>query len=104
MPPPDPPRVKEGRIRQGKPSLRGDCLGLGDGARQAGGRHRQSGCNHRVFELEPILGQLDGGGLGADQPHAVLLQHAGMGEIHRQVQAGLPADGGEQGVGPLGRR
>ena len=103
MPPPDPPRVKEGRTRQGKPSCRGDRLGLGDGARQAGGWHRQSGRNHRVLELEPILGQLDGGGLRADQPHAVLLQHAGVRQIHRQVQAGLPADGGQQGIGPLGR-
>jgi hypothetical protein len=56
---------------------------------------------HRVFEQQAVFGLLDGVDLGADQLHAVLVEHAGFGQFHREIQAGLSADGGEQRVGPF---
>ena len=41
------------------------------------------------------------GQLGADQLDAVAVQHAGFGQADGQVEGGLPADGGQQGLGPL---
>ena len=41
-------------------------------------------------------------GVGADHFDAVLLQHAVVVQLHRQVQTGLAAEGGQQGVGPFG--
>ena len=56
---------------------------------------------HGVFEQQAVLGLLDGIDLGADQLDAVLFQHARFSQLHREVQAGLSAHGGEQRVGPL---
>ena len=41
------------------------------------------------------------GELGADQLDAVALEDAALGELDRQVQAGLPAERRQQRVGPL---
>ena len=43
----------------------------------------------------------DGLRAGAQQAHAVLLQDALLVEVHGQVQPGLAAQGGQDGVGPL---
>ena len=48
-----------------------------------------------------VLAALDGVDLHADHLHAVLLQHARAGQLRGEVQAGLPAQVGQQGVGPL---
>ena len=56
---------------------------------------------HRIFEQQAVFGLLDGVDLGADQLDAVLVEHAGFGQFDREIQAGLPADGREQRVGPL---
>ena len=56
---------------------------------------------HRVFEQQPVFGLLDGVDLGADQLHAVFIEHAGFGQFDREIQAGLAADGGKQRVGPF---
>ena len=64
-------------------------------------RRLEADLAHRIFEQQAVFGLLDGVDLGADQLHAVLLQHAGFGEFHREIQAGLAAHGGEQRVGPL---
>ena len=56
---------------------------------------------HRVFEEQPVFGFLDGIDLRADQFHAVFIEHAGFGQRHGKIQAGLAADGGKQRVGTL---
>ena len=56
---------------------------------------------HGVFEQQAVFGLLDGVDLGADQLHAVLIEHAGFGQFHGKIQAGLAAHGGEQRIGPL---
>ena len=64
-------------------------------------RHLEADLPHRIFEQQPVFGLLDGVDLRADQLDAVLVEHAGFGQLDRQIQAGLPADGREQRVGPL---
>ena len=54
-----------------------------------------------VAELVAGLGPVDGGVVGADQLDAVLLQGAVLGEGDGQVERGLAAEGGQQGVRPL---
>ena len=64
-------------------------------------RRLQADLAHRVLEQQAVFGLLDGVDLGADQFDAVLVEHARFGQFHREIQAGLPAHGGEQRVGPL---
>ena len=79
----------------------GELQAGGDGVDQLRLRRLQADLAHRVLEQQAVFGLLDGVDLGADQLHAVLLEHAGFGQFHREIQAGLAADGGEQRVGPL---
>ena len=64
-------------------------------------RRLQADLAHGVFEQQAVFGLLDGVDLGADQLHAIVIEHARLGQFHRKIQAGLPADGGEQRIGPL---
>ncbi len=99
---PVPPRVKLGRTTQGRPI---SCT-----TRRASSRlltvwprrHFQADPLHGRLELVARFGLGDHRGVGADHLDAVLLQHAVMVQVHRQVQARLAAEGGQQGVGPLG--
>ena len=61
----------------------------------------QADLPHGVLEQQAVFGLLDGIELGADQLDAVLVEHARLGQLHREVQAGLAAHGGQQRVGPL---
>ena len=56
---------------------------------------------HGVAELEAVLGAVDDVGLGADQFDAVPGEGAGCIEPHGDVERGLAAHGGQQGVGLL---
>ena len=56
---------------------------------------------HRRLELVAFLGFGDHGRVGPDHFHAVLFQHAVPIQVHGQIQAGLAAQGGQKGVGPL---
>ena len=58
----------------------------------------QADLPHRVLEEQPVLGLLDGFDFGADQLDAVLVEHAGFGQLHGKIEAGLAADGGEQSI------
>ena len=64
--------------------------------------HVQPDLLHRQAELVPLLGLGDHRGVGADHLDAVLVQHSMPGQVHGQVQPGLPPKRGKQGVGPLG--
>ena len=51
---------------------------------------------HRIFEQQAVFGLLDGAKLRADELHAVLLEHAAVGQLDREVQRGLSADRRQQ--------
>ena len=101
MPPPTPPSVNDGRMTSGKPSVRASSTASASDAREAALRDVEADLPHRVLEQLPILGHLDRVDRRADQLDAVLLEHAGLRELDRQVQRGLAADGRQQRVRAL---
>ena len=56
---------------------------------------------HGLLEGDAVLAALDGVRLDADDLHAEFVQHAGLVQFRGEVQAGLAAQVGEEGVGPL---
>ena len=56
-------------------------------------RHRKPRGLHRRPELRAVLGAPDRRQVGADQLDAVLGEHTGLRELHREVQSSLPAEG-----------
>ena len=78
--------------------LRGELLRVVDrrGVRRL--RHLDADRRHALLEELPVLGGLDGLVVRADQLHAVALERAVLVEGHGQVDAGLPADGGQDRV------
>ena len=70
-----------------------------DGVDELRLRRLEADLAHRVLEEQAVFGLLDGVDFGADQFDAVLIEHAGFGEFDGEIEAGLAADGGEQGVG-----
>ncbi len=101
MPPPTPPMVKDGRMIEGKPGSLHDRQRFGQRLRHAALRHDDANLFHRVAEQQAIFGHLDGGDRRADQLDVVLLEHAELVELHRQVQRRLPADRRQQRIGAL---
>src|SRR5690606_18582806 len=71
------------------------------GVADPGARAFAADARHDVLELLPVLTALDGIEIGADQFDPVLLQYAALVQRDRSVQRGLPAEGGQQGVGTL---
>ena len=69
--------------------------------RDAALRHLDADLRHRVAEEQAVFGHLDRLDRGADQLDAVFLEHAALGERHRQVERGLAADGRQHRVGTL---
>ena len=72
------------------------------GRQQQAARRLQADVGHALLEQLAVLGQPHGARAGADQLDAVALEDAPVGQLDRQVQARLPADGRQQRVGPLG--
>ena len=66
-------------------------------------QHRLADFPHEFPEEVPVLCAADGLQGRAQEPDVVLFQHAGLGQGHGQVEAGLAAQGGEQAVGPFPR-
>ena len=64
-------------------------------------QHRLADAHAQVFELLPVLRLVDGIKGSAQNLHAALIQHALLSQLHGQVQAGLAAQGGDNGIGPL---
>ena len=54
---------------------------------------------HRLFEQVAVFRFLNGSQVGANQLHAMALECAVLGQAHGQVQRGLAAHGGQQGIG-----
>ena len=103
MPPPVPPSVKLGRMTAGRPVIGQRRAGLLHRVGDGGAGRFDADLRHGVAEFQPVLGAVDDVGLGADQFDAVPLQRAVGGELHRGVQRGLAAHGGQQRVGLLAR-
>ena len=82
-----------------------DLLGEGHGVLHAlhhlGGDAGLADGLHAVLEALAVLRLADGVGAGAQQLHPVLLQGAVLIQGHGQVQAGLAAQSGQDGVGLL---
>ena len=76
-------------------------LGFLDGVGDLGGNDGLVDGLAQLLEQLPVLSPLDGSAGGAQQLHPALLQNALLFQLHGQVQAGLAADAGDDGVGPL---
>ena len=64
-------------------------------------RRLQTSFRHRPLEQVAVLGHLHCAQIGADQLDAIPLENALFGQRDREVEAGLPTDGGQQRVGAL---
>ena len=60
MPPPEPPRVNDGRTMTGKADLAGEFEAVFQIVDQRRLRNVEADLLHRVFEEEPVFGLLDG--------------------------------------------
>ncbi len=78
--------------------FRGECEAAFDIGDELRVRRFEADLAHRVFEEEAIFGLLDGVDFGADQFNAVAIEDAGFGQFDREVERGLAADRGEQGI------
>ena len=68
---------------------------------EAGRGHRQADLGHGRLEALAVLGRADGLDARADELDAEPIEHAVVRQLHRQVERGLAADGGQQRVGAL---
>ena len=92
----------EGRTQyHGVADVRCGLLGLFQGVGDFGGNDGLADGLAQLLKELPVLGPFNGGGGGAQQLHIALPQHALLLQLHGQVQAGLAADAGDDGVGPL---
>src|SRR5207249_11574979 len=73
-----------------------DRLRLGDAPRVAAAAEVEAARGHRLLEQVAVLGAADGVDLGADELDFVACEHAGRGEVEREVESRLPADGWEE--------
>ncbi len=64
-------------------------------------RHRQTGRRHRVTEREPVLRPPDRLEVGADQLDSEAVEHAGLGELDRQVEGRLAPECRQERLRPL---
>jgi hypothetical protein len=62
-------------------------------------RHRLPDAQHQVAESPPVLCSADRGQRRPENPDAMLGEHARIVERHRQVEAGLSAEGRQQCIG-----
>ena len=95
------PQGEAGAHDDGVADLRGGLHGLIQGAHDDAVRHPKIDVGHGVPEEFPVFGLFDDVGFGPDHLHAEFLQDAGFGHGNGAVEAGLAAQGGEQGIGPL---
>ena len=102
MPPPTPPSVNDGRMIEREAERLRQRRSLRRAiARRPLSRHVEADLAHRVLEQLAVFGDLDRVDRRADQLDAVLLEHAVLGELDREVERRLAADGRQQRVRPL---
>ena len=76
-------------------------LGFLNGVGDFRGNDRLADGLAQLLEELSVLGLLDGSAGSAQQLHPALLENALLFQLHGQVQAGLTADAGDDGVGTL---
>ncbi len=101
MPPPLPPRVKDGRMMIGKADLGLDLDRLLQAVSDGGPRHVEPDLAHRLAEQVAVLRLVDGLARGADELHAVLLQNPLAHQVEGGIERRLAAHGRQQRVRPL---
>ena len=101
MPPPVPPSVNDGRMIAGIADLLDDAQRIVERAGEAAVRDLQAEPLHRRGELLAVFRHADRARVRADQLDAVLLEHAAVVQLERDVQRGLAAHGRQQRVRPL---
>ena len=82
-----------------QPDLGARLLGLAHRVGEAAARHAQADLVHGRAELEPVLGAPDRRGVGADHLDLPEVEHAGVLEVHGEVERRLPAERRQQRVG-----
>ena len=85
----------------GQADLVADAAGLVEAVGQAAPGALQADLLHALLEEVAVLGLADRLGGGADEPAAVPLQGPALVQGQADVQAGLAAEGRQDGVGPL---
>ena len=90
-----------GADHQRQSELLGGAARLVEGADDRGRRRGLANGREQRPEPLPVLGVLDGLQRRAEEPHVVLLENAGVGKLDREVEPRLPAQGGQDAVGPL---
>ena len=85
----------------GVSQLIGDIQGLLHGIGHLAAGHLYPQGVHGLLELDPVLAPLDGIHLDADDLHLVSVQNPSVCQLRAQVQAGLPAQVGQQRVRAL---
>ena len=98
MPPPVPPRVKDGRMIAGRPTRSSASQRRVERVDQPAFRRFEADPVHRLAEQLAVLGLGDRVLVGADQLDAVALQRAGARQRHRGVERGLAAHRRQQRV------
>ena len=92
----------EGRPQHhGVADVLGCFLGFLDGVGDLRGNHGLADGLAQFLEQLPVLGPLNGLAGGAQQLYPALFQNALLFQLHGQVQTGLAADAGDNGVGTL---
>ena len=102
MPPPQPPRVNEGRMTTGRPRSPAAARPSVDRPDLDPAGQVEPGGPAGLGELDPRLGPADRVDRRPDELDPEPLQGAVLVQGHGQVERRLPAQGGQQGVGPLG--
>src|SRR5579864_5434739 len=87
-----------------KANLAGELQSVLKIVHQRGLGNVESDLLHRVLEEEPVLGFLDGRDVRADELRVVLLEHATVRKLNRQVQSRLPANSGQNSETGAGRK
>ena len=100
-PVPPPPRMNDGRHDQRVADLLGDLHGFVERVREPRRGHARPISSIAALNSLAVLGGADGLDAGADELDAVLVEHARLVELDREVERGLAAEGREQRVGPL---
>ncbi|MEJ7721291.1 MAG: hypothetical protein WKF58_12990, partial [Ilumatobacteraceae bacterium] len=100
MPVPRPPRMYAGRMMTGRPMSDDGAPGVGSGVGDSRDGHFEADLDHRRLEQLAVLGRRDRIGIGADHLRRALdADQPVTVEIHRDVEAGLAAEGRQHGVG-----
>ncbi len=93
--------VKLGRRTQGRPISSRIVAGLVERVRQGAPGAVQADLAHGDLEQRAVLGHPDRLGRGADEPTPEPVQDPALGQGQPDVQPGLPAEGGQERVGPF---